>query len=131
MTLNVNILDVERADDPEYVLFLIRFELIDDNVKKFCSLVDDSYKSAFEHAYGGYVSVGGYLLERKSIADMYSSMVLLFPFIHLVFALVVLTLGIRGKRVGHSRFLSSSQATDMIVNSDDPVDDSSDFELLN
>ena len=44
MTLNVNILDVERADDPEYVLFLIRFELIDDNIKKFCSLVDDSYK---------------------------------------------------------------------------------------
>jgi hypothetical protein len=31
-----------------------------------------------------FVSVGGYLLERKSIADMYSSMVLLFSFVHSV-----------------------------------------------
>jgi hypothetical protein len=92
MTLNVNILDVEWTNNPEYVLSLISFEMIDDNIEKFCSLVDDSYKSAFKHAYGDFVSVGGYLLERKSIADMYSSMVLLFPSAHLVFALVVSTL---------------------------------------
>ncbi len=128
--LNVNIHDVERTNDPEYVLSLIHFEMIDDNIKKFCSLVDDSYKSAFEHAYGGFVSVGGHLLERKSIVDMYSSMVLLFPFVHSVFALVVSTSSTQGKRVGLSQFLSSSQATDMIVYSDDPVDDSSDLDLL-
>jgi hypothetical protein len=130
MTLYVNVLNVEWTDNPEYVLSSICFELIDDNIKKFCSLVDDSYKSAFERAYGGFVSVGGYLLERKSIADMYSSMVLLFPFVHSVFALVVSTSGTRGERVGLSQFLSSSHGTDMIVDSDDPVDDSSDFELL-
>jgi hypothetical protein len=130
MTLDVNVLDVERTNNPEYVLSFIRFELIDDNIKKFCSLVDDSYKSAFEHAYGGFASVGGYLLERKSIADINSLMVLLFPFVHLVFGLVVLTLGTQGKWVGISRFVSSSQAMDMIVDSDDPVDDSSNIELL-
>jgi hypothetical protein len=60
MTLAVNVLDVERTNDPEYVLSLIHFELIDDNIKNLCSLVDDSYKSAFECADGGFVSVCGY-----------------------------------------------------------------------
>ncbi len=78
MTLDVNVLNVERTNNPEYVLSLIRFELIDDNIKKFCSLVDDSYKSAFERAYGGFFSVSGYLLKRKSIADMYSLSIHLF-----------------------------------------------------
>jgi hypothetical protein len=82
-----------------------------------------------KRAYGGFISVGGYLLKRKSIADMYSLMVLLFPFVHSVFALVVPALGTQGKRVGLSQFLSSSQGTDMIVDSDDSVEDSSDFEL--
>jgi hypothetical protein len=102
MTLDFNVLDVQQTKVPEYLLSFIRFESIDDTINKFCSLIDDAYKLAFEHAYGGFVSVGGYLLERESIADMNSSMVLFLPFIYLVFALVVSTSSTQGKRVGLS-----------------------------
>ena len=76
-------------DDPEYCLSLIRLELDDENIDRFVLFVDNLYKESFVAVYTEFVIPDGFLLDRRSIAEMYRLMQRLFPFVHSVLALTV------------------------------------------
>ncbi len=94
--------DVEHNYHQDYPLSLAWLELIDDSMDQFCSIIDDAYKTSFEREYSEFVVVGGYLLERKCIMEMYGSMFCLFPFVHSVVALNALLTHPHREQVGLS-----------------------------
>jgi hypothetical protein len=73
--------------------------MIGDSIDEFCSIVDDTYRTRLEREYGGFVAMDGYLLERKCLRDMYSTIIRLFPFVHSLFALVVSSRQSQGDRL--------------------------------
>jgi hypothetical protein len=91
--------DVEH---PNNLLSLAQLELLDDSVNMFCSIINDAYIISFEMEYSGFVVMGGYLLKRKCIRDIYGSMILLFPFIHSLFAMTAWLTGPRGDQASLS-----------------------------
>jgi hypothetical protein len=91
-------------DDPEYLLSLVRSELIDDDIDAFVSVVNNAYRQSFEQQYSGFFTIGGYLVDRCQIRGMYESLRSMFLFVHSVLALTVLAP--REEQVGLSQVLS-------------------------
>jgi hypothetical protein len=112
-------------DDPEYCLSLIRLELDDENIDRFVLFVDNLYKESFVAVYTEFVIPDGFLLDRRSIAEMYRLMQRLFPFVHSVLALTVSPKRRRdaGDWVYLSPFLTNGREGKGISQlDDDPVD---------
>ncbi len=82
--------DNNFAEKPEYILLLIRLELMDENIDKFDSVVKSVFRMSLERQYSGFVVVDGFLIEQRSIRAMYKSFVELFLLIHSVIALTIL-----------------------------------------
>ncbi len=86
-------INIKTADDPEYLLSLILFELMNESIDKFASVVEGAYRASFEREYTGFVVVDRYLLERN-LSDRcmiqwlnfycLSPRCLLSPFCHLI-----------------------------------------------
>ena len=84
--------DDNFSEKPVYILLPIQLELMDENIDKFVSVVKSAYRTSLEHHHSGFVVVDGFLIEQMSIRAMYEmTFVELFPFIHSVIALTVLS----------------------------------------
>jgi hypothetical protein len=122
--------DVEHNNHQDYLLSLAWIELIDDSMDQFCSVVDEAYKTSFEREYSGFAVMGGYLLERKCIREMYGFIVCLFPFVYSMLTLNALFTCPHGEQVSFSCFMNfknpCTNHCDLVKHNEDFSDKDSD-----